>query len=180
MSYVYSFHSNKKRNVWGAFKKKWAGGLGIETSTCMPEVLALAVEALVPLWHKVVNGCLIKFPGLRCKPVLHVLLDVVIRSESFAHQSLFLGDQKWHNLRREVWTVWRVTKNLPLEFLQECCDYVGRMRPWIVVKQNDPTGVRTTLCYTTILSLVCTFQTSARLFFNASSSYLFGCPLYIQ
>ena len=62
----------------------------------MSEVLALAVEALVPLRHKAVNGCLIKFPELRCEPVLHVLLDVV-RGELYAPQSLFLEDQKWHN-----------------------------------------------------------------------------------
>ena len=41
---------------------------------------------------------------------------------------------------REVWTVWRVTENLPLEFLQECRDCVGRMRPCIVMEQNDPMG----------------------------------------
>ena len=64
----------------------------------MSVVLALAVEALVPLRHKAVNGCLIKFPGLRCEPVPHVLLDVV-RGEWFAPQSLFLGDQKWRNRR---------------------------------------------------------------------------------
>ena len=64
----------------------------------MSEVLALAVEALVPLRHNAVNGCLVKFPGLCCEPVPHVLLDVV-RGESFAPQSLFLGDQKWRNRR---------------------------------------------------------------------------------
>ena len=67
---------------------------------CMSEVLALAVEALVPLRHKAVNGCLVKFPGLRCEPVPQVLLDVVVRGESFAPQSLlFFGDQKWRNRR---------------------------------------------------------------------------------
>ena len=28
----------------------------------------------------------------------------------------------------------------PLEFLHECCDCVGSMRPYIVMEQNDPTG----------------------------------------
>ena len=70
-------------------KKKRTGGLGTETSTSMSQVLALAVEALVPLRHKAVNGCLVKFPGLRCEPVPYVLLDVVARGEWFAHQSLF-------------------------------------------------------------------------------------------
>ena len=41
---------------------------------------------------------------------------------------------------REIWTVWRVTENLPLEFLQEYRDCVGCMRPCIVMEQNDPTG----------------------------------------
>ena len=71
--------------IGGAFKKRLVRGLGTETSTCMSEVMALAV----PLRHKAVNGCLVKFPGLRCEPVLHVLLDIVIRDESFAPQSLF-------------------------------------------------------------------------------------------
>ena len=44
----------------------------------MSEVMALAVEALFPLRHKAVNGYLVKFPGLRCEPVPHVLLDVVL------------------------------------------------------------------------------------------------------
>ena len=66
----------------------------------MSEVLALAVEALISLRHKAVNGCLVKFPGLRCKPVPHVLLDVIVRGESLAPQSLFLGDQKWRNRRK--------------------------------------------------------------------------------
>ena len=74
-----------------ALKKKRDGDLGTETSTCKSEVMALAVDALVPLRHKAVNGCLVKFPGLRCEPVPHVLLDVVVRGESFAPQSLFKG-----------------------------------------------------------------------------------------
>ena len=71
-------------------KEKQAGGLGTETSrpTCMSEVLALAVEAFVPLQHKVVNGSLVKFLGLRCEPVPHILLDIIVRGESFAPQSL--------------------------------------------------------------------------------------------
>ena len=77
-----------KINMRG-LKKKRVGRLGTETSTCMSEVLALAVEALVPLRHKTVNGCLVKFPGLRCEPVPHVLLVVVVRGDSFAPQSLF-------------------------------------------------------------------------------------------
>ena len=85
--------------IWGAFKKRPARGLGTETSTFMSEVLALAVEALVPLQHKVVNGCLVKFPGLCCEPVLLVLLGIVVRGKLCAPPSLFLGDQKWHNHR---------------------------------------------------------------------------------
>ena len=77
--------------IWGAFKKKRARGLGTETSTCMSEVLALAAEALVPLRHKAVNGCLVKFLRLRCEPVPHLLFDVIVRGESFAPQSLFRG-----------------------------------------------------------------------------------------
>ena len=72
------------------------------------EVLALAVEALVPLRHKAVNGCLVEFPGLRCEPVPHVLLDVV-RGESFAPQSLFKVTKNGVIAGGEVWTVWRVT-----------------------------------------------------------------------
>ena len=59
----------------------------------MSEVLTLA---LVPLRHEAVNGCLVKFPGLRCEPVPHVLHDVVIRGESFAPQSLFRGPKMAH------------------------------------------------------------------------------------
>ena len=65
----------------------------------MSEVLALAVEAFVPLRHKPVNGCLVKFTGVRCEPVPHVLLDVVVRDESFAPSEPFSGDQKWRNRR---------------------------------------------------------------------------------
>ena len=54
----------------------------------MSEVLALAVEALVPLRHKAVNGYLVKFLGLCYEPVPHVLLHVVVRGESFARESL--------------------------------------------------------------------------------------------
>ena len=69
----------------------------------MSEVLALVVEALVPLRHKEVNDCLLKFPGLRCDPVPHVglLSDVIVRGESFAAQCLFLGDQNWRDHREE-------------------------------------------------------------------------------
>ena len=66
--------------------KKTSRGLVTETIICISEVLALAV---VPLRHKAVNGCFVKFPVRRCEPVLHVLLDVVVRVESFAPQSLF-------------------------------------------------------------------------------------------
>ena len=61
-----------------ALKKNRARGLGTETSTCMSEVLALAVEALVLWWHKAVNDCIVKFPGLCCEQVMRVLLDIVI------------------------------------------------------------------------------------------------------
>ena len=64
----------------------------------MSEILTLAV-ALVPLWHNSVNDCLVKFPGLHCKPVPHLVLNVVIWGELFAPQSLFLGDEKWRNRR---------------------------------------------------------------------------------
>ena len=67
----------------------------------MSEVLALAVEALVPLRHKAVIGCLVKFPGLRCEIVPHILLEIVVRGESFAPQSLFRG-KKWRNRRERV------------------------------------------------------------------------------
>ena len=70
-------------------KKKRAGVIGTETSACMSEAFVLTVEALVPLRHKAVNGFLVKFPGLPCEPVPHVVLDVVVRDESFAPQSLF-------------------------------------------------------------------------------------------
>ena len=106
----------------------------------MLEVLALAVETLAPLWHKAVNGCLIKFPGLRCEPVSHVQLDVVVRDESFAPQSLFKGTKNGVITGRKVWNVWGVAENLPFEFLQECLDCVGRIRLCIVVEQNDPMG----------------------------------------
>ena len=56
----------------------------------MSEVLALAVEA--------VNGCLVKFLGLRCETVMHILLDIVVRDESFAPQSLFRGPKMANSL----------------------------------------------------------------------------------
>ena len=56
----------------------------------MSEVLFLAVEALDPVRHKAVNGCLVKFPGLRYEPVPHILLDVVVvQGESFALRTFF-------------------------------------------------------------------------------------------
>ena len=66
----------------------------------MSEVLVLAVEALVPLRHKAVNRCLVKFPGLRCEPVSHVglLLDVASEVNRLPLRA-FLGDQKWRNRR---------------------------------------------------------------------------------
>ena len=62
----------------------------------MLEVLVLAVEALVP--HKAGNSCPVKFPGLRCEPVSHVLLDVVVRGESFPLRAFSRGP-KWANRR---------------------------------------------------------------------------------
>ena len=87
---VLIFHITNGRGdkIWGGFKKKWARGLGTETSTCMLEVLALAVEALVPLRHKAVNVCLVNSRGSVCEPVPHIMLDIVIWGESVAPQSL--------------------------------------------------------------------------------------------
>ena len=106
----------------------------------MSEVLALAVEALVPLRHKAVNGCLIKFPGLSLEPVLHLLLDIIVRGDSFASQSLIYATNNGVITGREVWTVWRMTEILPIEFLQECHDCAGCLRPCFVMEQNGPTG----------------------------------------
>ena len=100
----------------------------------MSEVLALAVEALVPLRHKAVNRFLVKFPGLRCEPGPHVQLDVVVLGESFVPQSLFLGDKKWRNRRERDLLCMEGDRYLSIEFLQECHDCVGRMRACIVVE----------------------------------------------
>ena len=104
---------------------------------CMSEILALAVEAFVLLRHKAVNGCLLKFPGLHCEPVPHVQLNVVVRDESSAPQVL-LGDQKWRNRRVRCLDCMEGDQEPPTEFLQECHDCVGRMRPCIIVEHNDP------------------------------------------
>ena len=53
--------------------------------------------------------CLVKFPRLCCEPVPHVLLDVVVRGESFAPLGIFKGAKNGVMTGREVWTVWRVT-----------------------------------------------------------------------
>ena len=129
--------------VWEAFKKKWAGSLGTETSTCMSEVLALAVEAFVLRRYTVVNGCLVKFPGLCCEPVLHVLLDAVIQDESFAHQSLFLGDQKWCNRRERCGLYGGWPRTSHLNFCKSAMIVLvvwglalssSRMTPWVSLR----------------------------------------------
>ena len=56
--------------------------------------------------------------------VPHVLLDVVFRGESFAPQSILYATKNGIIGGREVWTVWRVSENLPLEFLQECREFL--------------------------------------------------------
>ena len=64
-----------------------------------------------------VNVCLVKFPELRCEPVPHVLVDLVVRGESFAPQSLFQGTKNGVIAWREIWTVRMVT---------HCIDHVQR------------------------------------------------------
>ena len=49
----------------------------------------------------------------------------------------FYGIKNGVIAEREVWTVWRVTKNLPLEFLQECRDCVGCMKPCIIITGRE-------------------------------------------
>ena len=77
----------------------------------------MAVEALVPLRHKAVIGCLVKFPDLRCEPVPHVQFDVVVRGESFASQSIFMGPKRRNRMERGLDCM---EGDLSLEFLQEC------------------------------------------------------------
>ena len=138
----------------------------------MSEVLALAVEA--------VNGCLVKFPRVRCEPVPHILLDVVVWGESFASQSL-LRDQKWHNFKergldcmeddREPAT-WISARVLAFSHMTCTCDPLaeGSELPRscrshsLLHKQRYVTG--------------CTFQTPACFFLNASRLFLSECPLY--
>ena len=136
----------------GTFKKKLAGGLGTETTTCMSEVLTLAV---VPLLHKTVNGCLVNFPGLRCETVPHVLLDVVVRGESFASHSLFLGDQKWRNRRERVLDCMEGDREPPT--------WISARLPWFCWPYEAlhcrgaewPTGVGITLCYWVLRGIYC-------------------------
>ena len=64
----------------------------------MSEVLALAVEALVPQRHKAVNGCLVKFPGC----VVNQFRAYCSTSSSEVNHfpiRAFLVDQKWRNRR---------------------------------------------------------------------------------
>ena len=167
--------------LWGELKKKLAGGLGTETSTCLSEVLALVIEALVPLRHKAVNGCLVKLPGA-------ALWTSSARTAWRRRQRWIawpsepsFGEQKGRNCRErglgsmEGYRVGRLT--------HACASFWSRdLHPW-------PTsgGQRTTALFseqlfdthTTILLPVCTFQTPTSFFFNASGSFLFECPLYI-
>ena len=151
--------------IWGELKKKRAGGLSAETSTCMSEVLTLAVEALVPLRHKAVNGCLVKFPGLRCESVPHVLLDVV-RGESFAPQSLFEGTENGVIAVREVWTVWRVTALDDWRMLLPAFSHVTCTRDPLVAGSELPRSCR-------IHSLLQTHDIVTRLHIPDSASFLF-------
>ena len=187
--FIWHLHTSiifRMLKIWGAFKKKRAGGLGTETSSCMSEVLALAVEALAPLRHKTVNVCLIKFPGLRCEPVPHVLLDVVW-GESFAPQSPFWGTKNDVIAGREVWTVWRVTalddwRMLLLGFSRVTCT-----RDPLAADSELPRSCwNHSLLHTqrychrfshSRLRLVSLWTSPARLFFNVSGTFLFKCPL---
>ena len=101
--------------IWVAFKKKRAGGLGTETSTCISEVLALAVEG--GTCPTAVNGCLVKFRGCVMNQFRTYCLTSsfeVIRLPLRA----FLGEQKWRNWRERALDCMK--GDLPLEFLQEC------------------------------------------------------------
>ena len=99
----------------------------------MSEVLALVVEALVTLRQKAVNGCLVKLPGC----VVNQLRTYCLTSSSEVnrlHLRAFLGDQTWRNRRERCLDYMEGDRELPLEFLRECHDCVGRMRPCIVVE----------------------------------------------
>ena len=62
-----------------------------ETSSCVSEVLALAVEALVPLRQKAVNGCLVKSQG--CVVNHFCMYCLTLSSEvNRLHLRAFLGD----------------------------------------------------------------------------------------
>ena len=61
----------------------------------MLEVLALAVEALVPLRHKAVNGCLVKFPGLHCEPVPIVHMQRYVTGLHIPESGSFLFERLW-------------------------------------------------------------------------------------
>ena len=124
---------------------------------------ALAVETLVPLRHKTVNGCLVKVPGLRCEPVPHVLHDV--RSESFAPPSL-LGDQKWRNRRErgldcmEGDRVGRWTHAFSSYQSRDLHPWSSSGGQWTSALLSEPLFVT----HATILPPVCIFQTPARFF----------------
>ena len=101
MSIRFVSFCEKNIQMWGTLKKEKSRRPRNRNPNLYVRILALAVEALIPLRHKAVNGCLLKFPGLRCEPASHVLLDVVVRSESFAAQSLFYGTKNCTIARRE-------------------------------------------------------------------------------
>ena len=84
----------------------------------------------------------------------------------------FLGTKNGIIAGREVWTLWRVTENLPLEFML-AFSHVTLLR-WAV---NFRALVGTTLCYTHN-NIVTGLHIPACFFFNASDSFLFYCPLY--
>ena len=90
----------------------------------------------------------------------------------------FLGDQKWRNPGREVWTVSRVTSHL--KFCKSASCKSRDLYPWPSSGGQWPSALLWELLFVThatILSPVCTFLTPARFFLNASGSFLFKCHL---
>ena len=134
------YYTNDMYSLWGALKKMsqrprnknhylyvrsiglgcWGTCLtvtqGIEWLSCKIPGAALWTSFSRTAWHRCLRGI-------------------------FSPQSLFYRTKNGVITGREVWTVWRVTENLPHEFLQVCRDCVGHMRPCIVMWNRMTTWV---------------------------------------
>jgi hypothetical protein len=85
----------------------------------MLSTLFFNIEAFVQSWDWFFNMCLVEFCALQFQPPCNGSFHVIVTCKSVARKLILKSGKEVKITHRQIWSVWQVFQDCPLEVLQE-------------------------------------------------------------